>query len=233
MKKLFLILALFPLVMTAQENSIVVGVSYASVFSNYQFDNPAIDAYGWRTQHAYKSKYNYSAGLSVEYRKKILWGGRIAYVSKGYVLDYNFTAIDPDDPYLPKKSTVEAGYLDIGGIVGYPVTISHRVLVIPTVNLTYSTLINNKITTLSGDNKEYVSRNGEGIIILQALKQHLFSTGIGMEARLPLWGWISLGIALSLYYTFDKVSDKAIKANSVFYTLNLGLYFKINRNDKE
>ena len=231
MKKILLILVFLPLVMSAQENSIVVGVNYAPVFSNYQFNNPAIDNYGWLTQYEYKSKYNYSAGLSVEYQKKFLLGGGVAYATKGYVLDYNFVVIDPNDPALPQKATVEAGYLDVLGIVGYPVKISRNVLIIPNLNIIYSMLINNKITTLSGDNKKFIYHEGDGILIKQDLKTNLFSTGVGVAARINLFNRVSLGLGPSLYYAFNKVSDKAIKKNKLFYGVKLGLYFKISKNE--
>jgi len=230
-KALFTSLILFSVLSFSQEKILNIGLNYSSVFNNYNFINPVYDEFGWETSYEYKSKYNYSTGISFDFFKKIYLGTDLNYTTKAYILEYNFTSFYINDPTMPIRSTVEAGYLDINLNTGYYFNLNKIISVIPNIKFIYSGLINNQITTLSGDNKEYTSKNGKGILIKQDLVKNLFSSGIGLNIKCDFTKVLSFGIEPILIYSFKKISDKALKTNDVFYLLKFGLYYKINKNE--
>lgn len=218
------------IIVFSQEKTLNIGVNYSPVFNNYNFNNPVYDYFGWETSFEYKSKYNYSTGISFEYVKKLYLGTSINYTTKGYVIEYNYTPLFLNDPAIPIQANVEAGYLDFNLGIGYNYNLNKTISFIPNIKLTYSGLINDKITTLYADNSEYTSEDGEGILIKQDLKKHLFSTGLGVDIRINILKSFSIGVEPSILYSFNEISEKAIKNNTAFYSVKVGLYYRLIKN---
>lgn len=220
------------IVVFSQEKTLNIGLNYSPVFNNYNFVKPIYDEFGRETTYEYSSKYNYSTGISLEYIKKIYWGVDLNYTTKGYILEYNFISLSQNDPAIPIKSTVEAGYLDFNIKIGYNYNWNKKISIIPNIKLIYSGLINDRITTLSGDNNEYTSKEGAGILIKQDLAKSIFSSGIGINVKVSVLKSLSIGIEPQLLYSFNNISEKAIQKNTPIYAVKIGVYYKINKDEE-
>ncbi|MDD2529040.1 MAG: outer membrane beta-barrel protein [Lentimicrobiaceae bacterium] len=109
MKKTSLFLVLFLLVLLAngQVNKISIGIIGSPDFYNYQFKSvPGFE-------HEYKTKINYSLGLSINYNfaenASVKTG--LLFSTKGYILEYSWAIAEPNDPLIPQESNIECQLL--------------------------------------------------------------------------------------------------------------------------
>ncbi|MDD4598777.1 MAG: outer membrane beta-barrel protein [Lentimicrobiaceae bacterium] len=117
MKKTSLFLVLFLLVLLAngQVNKISIGIIGSPDFYNYQFKSvPGFE-------HEYKTKINYSLGLSINYNfaenASVKTG--LLFSTKGYILEYSWAIAEPNDPLIPQESNISVSYLDMPLLVSY------------------------------------------------------------------------------------------------------------------
>ena len=64
---------------------------------------------------------NYSVGASAQYRFNSNLGLNfgLRYAPRDFVVDYNFRFVNPNDPFLPKESSIDLLYLDIPVSINY------------------------------------------------------------------------------------------------------------------
>jgi hypothetical protein len=213
----------------SQEKYLNLGLSYSSIYSNYKFVSPIIDEYNFETAHTYNLKYNYSTGICLEYTAKIYLLLNLNYTTKGYILNYNYTAFTQSDPFLPLSSTIEAGYANLSLSIGKPLKLTKKLNFIPNAKIVYNYLINNRVMTLSGDNKKYVENGDNGILIKQELLKQFFNSGLAVAIKYKLSKKIFINFEPAILYSFNKISQISMEKNKVYYALKFGLYLNIGK----
>lgn len=209
---------------------IFAGIYYAPLINNYKF-NPILDHFGNELKHEYLNKYNYATGLNLYLLTKnnLYIDLNIAYSSKGYILDYNFTTQDANDPLILDKAIIEAGYLDLKSGFGYNFSINENINIIPFLHIGYGLLINNKKVSITNDDTKYVHHGEEGTIIAQNLNKDLWIIGADIKFEFCIKEKLKFYLNPGYISLLANISDNIVGDKLGYIKLETGITYKITQ----
>lgn len=207
----------------AQKKSLNLSFNYSPVYSNYKF-NPITDIV--QHQHNYSNKFNYNSGVSLSYLNNNFFAFDIAYSSKGYNLNYKFDIIANNDPLFFNYAEIEAGYVDLNFSYGKVISIN-KIKLIPNIKFGMSSLINDKIVTVSNNGEKYINHNGEGILFPQDLRKNILSSSLGIKILVVNINNFIICVEPFSSYMFSIIEDESIKTKPIMFGLNFELIYKL------
>lgn len=201
----------------AQESNLSAGI-IGSVNGNlYKYD-----ATSFVHDYSYSVGYSYGLGLKYSTKGKLFFHSGIKVFSDGYQVNYNFIAMDPDDPAIPKESNLSFSYVMVPVQVGMHVFERGRFAINPSIGLNTSFRMYHDEYTIYADNAKRASTqlSDEQPKVLLGL-----TAGLGFEMELTKkvslhfipcmhqgligiyenfvdTGQLSAGVVLGLYYTW-------------------------------
>ena len=101
---------------TSQENKFSLGV--AGSYDNYSLQ--ALKSFG-SDVYTFDIIPAYALGIDFRYQTNnhLFFESGLFYTDKGFKVNYRFIFIDPNDPFIPKESTVKLRSLGVPVILGY------------------------------------------------------------------------------------------------------------------
>ena len=224
MKKtsLFSILLLLTILVNGQVNKLSIGIIGSPDFYNYQFKSiPGFD-------HEYKTKTNYSLGLSMNYNfaEKISVKTGLLFSTKGYILDYSWGNIEPNDPLIPLESNINVSYIDIPVLVSYDFVHQDKLSLFASTGIVTSFLIKEKEISKMGDGSEKeteFSKTG----LNQKFNKTIFAIDLELGLKYNLSEKLFISIAPYLRYGLNKISDEVLESNPMSYGASFGFHFNL------
>jgi hypothetical protein len=165
----------------------------------------------------YNSTVGLSLGMETYYnlRKKIDVGLGVHYRTLSYQVDYNYKFRDYGDPQIPRRSDLDAQYIDIPLIVRYEVLSKGAISIAPSLGFNSSFLIYSKQKTTFEDNS---------IRDLEFLNTTLFSSSAGIGVSYKISDKIALILEPRFSYYFDSL-DQLSSANTTLFQSLIGVKF--------
>jgi hypothetical protein len=197
--------------------------------------SPDYYAYDFRVnsnyQLSYKSRLNYSYGLTVVYYPIKFISFRVAflYSTKGYTVNYSYASSNPPSADSIKAQTFNAAYLDIPLIFHFNLIHKDRVQLFLAAGMVPGILLNK-----AGD---YVKTNGLTISNPDQTKDFntlLAGTSYSLGLKFNLSPRIGLGIEPYFRYYLTKINKESMGKNPVSFggkfALYINFYHKHHKN---
>jgi len=220
MKKL-IIISTFLLLSTlsfGQENKFSIGI--LSSFDKFDYDFKPITGFN----HEYDINSAYSFGLNVKYNfaERLFAKGAILYSKRGYKLNYDYTLMEPGDPYIPRETTIKLDYIGVPLFVGYILYNGEKFKIAPSLGLVSEFLIRDNETSVFGDNSERESE-----FLNQNLNKFLISSQLNLAFDYHLSDKIFLSLEPYLRIGFNAIDNDIIKSNSISYGGIISINYKL------
>jgi len=137
----------------SQDSKIAIGVAGSfDAYSVKYWENPNLSL----LDRKYQFLNGYSVGGRFEYHisEKLTFRSGIFYANKGYTVDYSFLFSQPNDPSIPRKSTIKAGFVSVPLMLGYESLATERFKIIPAFGVVVSGKIHESEITVYEDDSE-------------------------------------------------------------------------------
>jgi opacity protein-like surface antigen len=142
--------------------------------------------------------------------------------SLGYQVDYNYTFLEPNDPFIPKYGEVRSFYMDIPIFIRVNLFLGARITFFPSAAINSSFLINSRERITYEDNSIQERNN---------LRTYLLSLQVGLGVAYKINQKVSIKLEpriRSYWEGFDKVTST--RPPTLFQTV-IGLEYKIGKKD--
>lgn len=226
MKKIscLIIIIIISAIVKGQERELAIGIIGSPDL--YYYDIKPV--YG--ENHKLTSKFNYSIGFRFQYdfSKKILINSGFFYSTKGYIMDWEFIVSDPGDPMLPVETNLKVKYLDIPINIGYRLFNNEKIKILSSGGPIFGLLIDNKETSIFGDNSEIDSR-----LLNKNLNQAIFSINFNFGLEYYFHNNLFLSIVPFFTYGLNKMDENFMNSNQFCIGTNIGFYYRFIRNKNE
>ena len=224
MKKSILIstLLLLASLVNAQDSKFSIGITGSPDFYNYEF-NPIPGFY-----HTYKTKTNYSIGLSVSYSftERFSVKSGLLYSTKGYILNYSWMGAEPNDPFVPVESCLNVNYLDIPVLVSYEFLQLEKLSLFSSTGIVTSFLIDESETSTMGDGSEKET-DFSRVMFNQSFNNTLVVIDLEVGLNYNFNQRVYVSAAPYLRFGLDKISDEVLESNPLSYGASLGLHVNL------
>jgi opacity protein-like surface antigen len=224
MKKIHLItvLLLMTFVVKGQVNKLSIGLFSSPDAYNYSFNKiPGFD-------HKYKTRINYSTGLIMQYNlnENFVVRTGLLYSTKGYLLDYAFIFMEPNDPLIPRESNVKLSYCDIPIMVSYNFINDGRLSLYASSGIIGSILINDKEISIMEDDSEKETEFSK-VLFNQKFNSTVFAIEFGLGLKYNLNEKVFISLVPYLRYGLNKINNDVLKSNPMSYGIGAGFNFNL------
>ena len=220
MKRLTIILVilLFSNFSFGQKNKTSIGFFYSLDKYDFEFERST------GLYHNYEINSSYSVGLNVKWNfsERLFINGAIQYAERGYKLDYDFDIMEPGDPLIPRRTTIDLNYFGIPLFLGYDLYNGDKLKIAPSMGLVNEFLIKDKEKSTFED-----SRESESEILHQDLNKYLISLQLNIAFEYHISDKIFLNLEPFLRTGFNAIDEEMVKSNTFSYGGILGINYKL------
>ena len=225
MKRSILIstLLLLASLVNAQDSKFSIGITGSPDIYNYEF-KPIPDFY-----HTYKTKTNYSIGLSVSYNfaERFSVKSGLLYSTKGYILNYSWIGAEPNDPFIPVESNMNINYLDVPVLISYDFLQLDKLSLFTSSGIVASFLIDENETSTMGDGSEKET-DFSRVMFNQSFNNTLVAIDLEVGLNYNINQKVYVSVAPYLRFGLDKISDEVLESNPISYGASLGLHVNLS-----
>ncbi|MBV6485511.1 MAG: hypothetical protein KFKLKKLM_02081 [Flavobacteriales bacterium] len=202
----------------SQENEFSLGV--VGSYDNYSLQ--ALESFG---SNVYTFDIISAYALGIDFRhqttNQLFIESGLLYTEKGYKVDYHFIFIDPNDPFLPKKSTVKLKCLGVPIMLGYNIKKSDKLNFYTSVGFLNEIVFDISETSTFEDDSIKESNNVSKKIAKFFLSAQL-NFGFGYQFN----DKVELNISPYVRYGLNKISNDLMEFNPLSYGGLIGLNYK-------
>ena len=201
----------------SQENKFSLGL----VGSYDKYSAQPITSFG--ESNNYETTLAFGLGLNFQYNfnEKLFLRSGLHYAKKGYKVDYNFTFIDANDPFIPKESNLKIHGIGIPVIMGYYLKNGTKFKVSSSIGFINEIVIKIAETSTYEDNSTRDSKN-----LSNELPKFFLSTQFNIGVEYHINEKIYFNIEPYFRYGFNKIGDNLMEFNPISYGGLIGLNYK-------
>lgn len=208
----------------AQGSKITIGVasSYDAYSVKYKENpNPSLSV------REYQFLTGFSVGGRFEYdiSEKLTFRSGIFYANKGYTVDYCFSFSQPNDPLIPKTSTIKAGFISIPLMLGYEMLTTDKFKIIPAFGVVISGKIHESEVTVYQDDSE--RKSDLSGLYTPVLSNSQFSVQANLVFSYSLTDNIFVLLEPYFNYGFSGLNTSIESSNPKMYGGILSVNFKL------
>jgi hypothetical protein len=171
---------------------------------------------------SYQYKYNYSYGLTFVYYPIKLISLRVAllYSTKGYTVDYNYSAKNPN-PAFPQRRNFNVAYLDIPLILHFNLIHKDRIQLFLSAGIVPGILISKAAEIVYKDSTSIANESQN-----KNFNSLLAGTAYSLGLKYNLSPRIGLGIEPYFRYYLNRI-DKTMSQNPISFGAKFALYINL------
>jgi opacity protein-like surface antigen len=173
--------------------------------------------------HSYQTDLGLTIGLESIYSlsNKLDLGLGANLTSLGYQVNYEYTFLDPGDPYIPRSGNITANYIDIPIFLRVNLLSSDKFALYPSVAFNSLFLINSKDQTTFEDNSVRESNY---------LNSLIFSGQFGLGVAYSLNEKMRIKLEPRFRY-YLKGFDTIMNAHPTLFQAMIGIEYKIGKKE--
>jgi hypothetical protein len=172
---------------------------------------------------SYQYKYNYSAGLTAVYYPIKFISLRVAflYSTKGYTVNYNYSASNPN-PAFPKKRTFDVAYFDVPIILHFNLIHKDHIQLFLSAGVVPGILVSKAAEMVYRDSTSTANDN-----LNKNFNSLLAGTAYSIGFKYNLSPRIGLGLEPYFRYYLNRI-DKTMGKNPISFGAKFALYINLH-----
>ncbi|MFO7789236.1 MAG: porin family protein [Bacteroidales bacterium] len=222
MKKIAFLLSLLIIVLPVfgQEKDLSFGLAGGLESNNYDFNKTTT---GYRN-HDLSSKIAFSTGIEFKYHihEKIFCKSGLWFYQQGYDVVYNFIALDPGDPLVPKESELFVISLQVPLKIGYEFTMLKKIRFNYSAGLIPHYQLSKNETTIFADNSEKESE-----LLSNDLNKFQIGIILDLGVEYHLTDKIYISFIPFLFKSLTKLNSDLMNSGKITYGGQIGIQCKL------
>ena len=203
---------------TSQENKFSLGV--VGSYDNYSLQalkNFGSDVYTFDIIPAYRLGFDFR----YQTNNHLFVESGLLYTDKGYKVNYHFIFIDPNDPLIPKESTVKLRSLGVPIMLGYNIKKGDKLNFYTSVGFLNEIVFDISETSIFEDDSIKESNN-----VSKKIAKFFLSTQLNLGVGYQFNDKVELNISPYIRYGLNKISNNLMEFNPISYGGLIGLNYK-------